>query len=83
MIPDWVGWILENVVGIGSLPLDTQVLTVVGWTALWLYFVAFLTFGAMRRMVRRWDRADYQSLTGQEPTVQWATSDTASNLKEV
>ncbi len=64
VVPDWVGRILENVVGSSGLPLDTQVLTVVGWGALWLYVVAFLTFGAMRRMVGRWDRADYQSLTG-------------------
>ena len=31
VVPDWLGRILENVVGSSGLPLDTQVLTVVGW----------------------------------------------------
>ena len=75
VIPDWVRWIWEHVVGSSSFPLDTQVLTVVGWSALWIYFVAFLTHEAMRWMVSRWDLMDYQSLTGEEPTVHWTAED--------
>ena len=75
VIPDRVRWVLENVVGSSSFPLDTQLLTVVVWGSLWFYFVAFLTYGAMRRMVNQWDRKDYQSLTGESPTVHWATED--------
>ena len=73
VIPDRVRWFLENVVGSSSFPLDTQLLTVVVWGSLWFYFVAFLVYGAMRWMVSRWDRMDYQSLTGEEPTVHWTT----------
>ena len=72
--PDRVRWVLENVVGSSKFPLDTQVLTALFWIALWFYFVAFLTYVAMRRMVRRWDLKDYKSLTGQEPTVHWTES---------
>ena len=75
MIPDWVRRVLENVVGISRFPLDTQVLTFVVLGALWSYFVAFLTYEAMRWMVSQWDRKDYQSLTGESPTVHWATED--------
>ena len=75
VIPDRVRWVLENVVGSSSFPLDTQLLTVVVWGSLWFYFVAFLTYGAMRRMVNQWDRKDYQSLTGESPTVHWVTED--------
>ena len=75
VIPDWIRLILEYVVGSSDFPLDTQVLTVVGWSALWVYFVAFLTYLALRSMVSKWDREDYKSLTGEEPTVHWATID--------
>ena len=75
MIPDWVRRVLENVVGISRFPLDTQVLTFVVLGTLWSYFVAFLTYEAMRWMVSQWDRKDYQSLTGESPTVHWATED--------
>ena len=75
MIPDWVWRVLENVVGISRFPLDTQVLTFVVLGTLWSYFVAFLTYEAMRWMVSQWDRKDYQSLTGESPTVHWATED--------
>ena len=75
MIPDRVRWVLENVVGSSNFPLDTQLLTVVVWVSFWLYFVAFLTYEAMRWTVSRWDRMDYQSLTGEEPTVHWTTED--------
>ena len=75
VIPDWARWVLENVVGSSNFPLDTQLLTVVGWGSFWFYFVAFLTYEAMRRMVNQWDRKDYQSLTGERPTVHWATED--------
>ena len=75
VIPNPVRWVLENVVGSSSFPLDTQLLTVVVWVSLWFYFVAFLTYEAMRWMVSEWDRKDYQSLTGESPTVHWATED--------
>ena len=75
VIPDRVRWVLENVVGSSNFPLDTQLLTFVFWGALWSYSVAFLTYVAMRRMVNQWDRKDYQSLTGESPTVHWATED--------
>ena len=75
VIPDWVRWVLENVVGSSNFPLDTQLLTVVVWGSFWFYFVAFLTYEAMRRMVNQWDRKDYQLLTGESPTVHWATED--------
>ena len=75
VIPGWVRWILEHSVGSSSFPLDTQVLTAVVAIALWGYFVAWLAYVAMRRMVRRWDLKDYRSLTGEEPTVHWTTED--------
>ena len=82
VIPAWVQtgvqWILESSVGSSNLPLDTLVLTAAVWIALWLYVVAFLTYVAMRRMVRRWDLKDYRSLTGKEPTVHWTTDDASS-----
>ena len=65
----------ESPVGSSNFPLDTQLLTVVAWGSFWFYFVAFLTYEAMRRMVNQWDRKDYQSLTGESPTVHWATED--------
>ena len=78
LIPDWGRWVLENVVGSSSFPLDTRILTLGVWIALWAYIVAFLTYEAMRRMVRRWDLEDYQSLTGEEPNVSWTTRGTSS-----
>ena len=75
LIPDWGRWVLENVVGSSSFPLDTRILTLGVWIVLWSYIVAFLTYEAMRRMVSQWDREDYQSLTGEPPTVQWARKD--------
>ena len=78
VMPDWVRWILEKVIGIKSFPIDTQVLTTLFWIALWAYVVAFLTYVVMRRMVKRWDIKDYQSQTGQNPTVYWATNDDSS-----
>ena len=80
VMPDWVRWVLKNVVGSSSLPLDTQVLTGVIWIALWFYVVAFLTYVAMRRMVRRWDLTDYRSLTGEKPTNHWTTNDASSTV---
>ena len=80
LIPDWGRWVLENVVGSSSFPLDTRILTLGVWIVLWSYIVAFLTYEAMRWMVSQWDRTDYQSLTGEEPTVHWATSDTSSKV---
>ena len=74
VVPDWVRWILENIVQTRSFPLDTQVLTITVWVALWLYVVAFLTYVAMRWVARRWDLKDYKSLTGTEPTVHWTTN---------
>ena len=78
VIPDWVGWFLENVFVSSSLSLDTEMLTFLICIALWLYVVAFLTYVAMRQMVRRWDLADYCSLTRNEPTVDWAKNDDSS-----
>ena len=78
LIPDWVRWVLKNLVGSSSLPLDTQVLTGIILIALWFYFVAFLTYVAMRRLVRRWDLTDYRSLTGEKPTVHWTRNDASS-----
>ena len=78
VIPDWVHWLLEHVVGSSSFPVDTHVPTATVWIALWLYVVSFLTYVAMRRMVRRWDLKDYRSLTGKEPTVHWTTDDASS-----
>ena len=43
--------------------------------AFWVYFVWFLTYLVMRRMVKRWDIKDYKSLTCQKPTVRWTTND--------
>ena len=75
VIPDWVQWILKNIIGIKSFPIDTQVLTAILWIALWFYVVAFLTYVVMRWVVKYWDRKDYESLTGQKPTINWATGD--------
>ena len=62
-----------------SLPQEhIQALKSVAWILLWVYLVLFLTFAAMRRMVRRWDLKDYRSLTGQEPTVHWTQDETPS-----
>ena len=72
VIPDWVGWILF---GSSNFSLDTQVRTSVLWSALWFYVVVFLTYVAMRRMIRRWDLQDYRALTGKEPTDPWTTKD--------
>ena len=72
-------WVVENVVGSGNVPLlDTKVLTVVGWWALWAYVVAFLTYVGMRRMVSRWDCKDYRTLTGTEPTPRGTENNTSS-----
>ena len=78
VIPDWVQSVLEFFIGSSNFPLDTQVLTVVVLSGLWLYVVMFLTYVAMRRMVRRWDLADYRSLASTEPTVDWTTNDASS-----
>ena len=75
MIPDWLGWVL---VGSSSFPLENQVRTSLIWSGLWIYVVLFLTYVAMRRMVRRWDLKDYRSLTGKNPTVDWTTNDGSS-----
>ena len=50
-------------------PQYTQVLMAVVWIALWSYFVLFLTYVAMRWMVKRWDIKDYRSLTGHKPAI--------------
>ena len=78
VIPDWIQWVLEEVVGSSDFPLDTHMLTFVGWIALWFYIVVFLTYVAMRRMVRRWDHKDYQSLTCKDHTIHWTTNDASS-----
>ena len=78
IMPDWVRWVLEKIVGSSNFPLDTQELTFVGWIALWLYVVAFLTYVAMRRMIRRWDHRDYQSLTDKDYTIHWTANDASS-----
>ena len=80
VIPDRVQWVLEILFEISSfsLSLDIQMLTAAVWIALWLYGVAFPTYVAMRWSVRRWDRKDYQSLTGEKPTVHWTTNDASS-----
>ena len=75
IMPDWVRWILEKIIGIKSFPIDTQVLTTLFWIALWAYVVVFLTYVVMRWVVKYWDHKDYESLTGQKPTVHWATGD--------
>ena len=42
----------------------------------WVYFVWFLTYLAMRRMVKRWDIKVYKSLIDQKnPIVPWSTND--------
>ena len=42
----------------------------------WVYFVWFLTYFVMRRMVKRWDIRVYKSLTNQTPsTVRWTAND--------
>ena len=78
VIPDWVQSVLEFFVGSSNFPLDTQVLTVVVLSGLWLYVVVFLTYEVMRCMVRRWDLEDYRSLASTEPTVDWTTNDASS-----
>ena len=78
VIPDWVQWVVENVFGSSNFPLDTKVLTVVGWWALWAYVVAFLTYEGMRWRVRQWDRKDYRTLTGEDPPGLCAENNTAS-----
>ena len=78
VIPDWLQWVLEKVVENCSFLLDTQVLTDVVWIFFWLYVVAFLTYVAMRRMVRLWDHKDYQSLTDKDHTIHWTTNDASS-----
>ena len=75
VMPDWVQWILKKVIGIKSFPIDTQLLTTIFWIALWFYVVVFLTYVMMRWVVKYWDRKDYETLTGQKPTIHWATSD--------
>lgn len=77
-MPDWLQWIVEKVVENCSFPLDTQVLTDVIWILLWLYIVAFLAYVSMRRMVRRWDIKDYQTLTDKDYTIHWTTNDASS-----
>ena len=70
--PSWDLKVWETVCTCFSVPDDyIQVLKYVAWCVLWVYWVLFLTYCMMRRMVRRWDLKDYRSLTGQEPTVQW------------
>ena len=78
MMPDWLQWVLEKVLENCSFPLDTQVLTDMAWILLWLYVVAFLTYVAMRRMVRRWDIKDYQTLTDKDYTIHWTANDASS-----
>ncbi len=78
VMPDWLQWVLEKVLENCSFPLDTQVLTDVVWILLWLYVVAFLTYVAMRRMVKRWDIKDYQTLTDKDYTLHWTANDVSS-----
>ena len=78
VIPDWVRGVLEFFVGSSTFPLDTQMLTAIVLSGLWLYVVVFLTYLAMRLIVRRWDLKDYRSLTDKEPTVHWTTNDASS-----
>lgn len=78
VMPDWLQWVLEKVLENCSFPLDTQVLTDVVWILLWLYVVAFLTYVAMRRMVRRWDIKDYQTLTDKDYTLHWSANNASS-----
>ena len=89
LIPDWVESVWEIVVKsfafLWSLNSDTslvilRVLTGIAWIVLWAYIVAFLTYEAMRWMVRRWDLEDYRSLTGEEPTAGWTAKKNASKV---
>lgn len=77
-MPDWLQWVLEKVLENCSFPLDTQVLTDVVWILLWFYVVAFLTYVAMRRMLKRWDIKDYQTLTDKDYTIHWTANDASS-----
>ena len=71
-MPDVTQCIWEKLVGTSCcLEEVTHVLTVVVWYAAWGYFVAFLTYGSMRRFVRRWDLMEYESLAGMSPTARW------------
>ena len=75
VVADWGRWLLEIHLAICHFPLDTRMLTTVALIALWGYLDIFLTYVVMRRVVRRWDLKEYQSLTGEKPTVHWTTSD--------
>ncbi len=78
ILPDWVRVVFDVLLGVNSVPLDPRVLTTVVLIALWVYIVTFLTYVAMRRVVRRWDLRDYRSLTHCEPTVRWTTNDASA-----
>ena len=75
VMPTWGLEVWESVGKYCSIsPQYTQAQTAVAriiWIVLWLYFVLFLTYVVMRRMVRRWDIKDYRSLTGQLPSDPW------------
>ncbi len=77
IMPDWVQWILKNIIGIKSFPIDTQVLTTLFWLVLWAYVVWFLTYWVMRRVVKRWDIKDYKPLTCKKPTLHWTENGTS------
>ena len=81
VMPDWAQCVLDCVAEICCFPCVTLLLNIVVWIGpkpLWLYVIWFLTYVVMRRMVRRWDLKDYQSLTCQDPTLCWTTNDDSS-----
>ena len=79
LLPPWVLEAWNTVCTYFSVPPEhVKALASVAWVFFWVYFVLFLTYWAMRRMVRRWDLKDYRSLTGQEPKVRWTTDDARS-----
>ena len=74
---DWAQRVLNYIVEICYFPWGTLLLNI-SWIALWFYVVAFLTYVMMRWVIKYWDRKDYETLTGQKPTVHWATGDDSS-----
>ena len=77
-MPDWAQSILDCVAEICYFPCATLLLNIVVWIGLkllWLYVIWFPTHEVTRWAVKYWDSKDYESLTGQKPTVRWATGD--------
>ena len=80
-MPDWAQSILDCVAEICYFPCVTLLLNIVIWIVLkllWLYVIWFPTHVVTRWVVKYWDSKDYESLTGQKPTVHWTTNDDSS-----